>query len=253
LKRQKVALLRRRLQIEQRLDELSRRREGGIHRDEMRSSTDCRCGTPSRLHVFPVRRYAPIDWLDRRMEQLIESSTPFWLFGLLFAGGSAITKLFLERRTDEDLSDNTRHREQVRTQLADIKKERDEIDAELPPGGGPLDARLREAESELREIERLMPVLGDRTAAEEKVKAAERKVESAQEAFKTARSRWREALKAVGLPEDFAPQKVRYVVRRGESSRCAAAARFAVTSWSSASAKCWRWPPASASSWPIAA
>lgn len=216
---QKVALLRRRLQIEQRLDELARRREElEFTGDEMQEFD----GLPLRYTVafgmfFSFGIMLLLIGLVGGTYGWIGSSMPFWFFGLLFAGGSAMTKLFLERRTDEDLSDNTRHREQVRLQLADIKKERDEIDAELPPGGGPLDARLREAESELREIERLMPVLGDCVAAEEKVKAAERKLESAQEAFKTARGRWREALKAVGLPEDFAPQKVRHVVRRGDA------------------------------------
>ena len=216
---QKVALLRRRLQIEQRLDELARRREElEFTGDEMHQFD----GLPLRYTValgmvFSLGIMLLLVGLVGGWNNWIASSMPYWLFGVLFAGGSAITKLFLERKTDDELSDNSRHREQVRMQLADIKKERDEIDAELPPGGGPLDARLREAESELREIERLMPVLGDRLAAEEKVKAAERKLELVQEAFKSARHRWREALKAVGLPEDFAPQKVRHVVRRGDA------------------------------------
>ncbi len=216
---QKVALLRRRIQIEQRLDELARRREElEFTGDEMQEYD----GLPLRYTaalgmVFSLGIMFLLIGVVGGANGWIASSMPYWLFGVLFAGGSAVTKLFLERKTDDDLSDNTRHREQVRVQLADIKKERDEIDAELPPGGGPLDARLREAESELREIERLMPVLSDRLAAEQKVEAAQLKLTAAQEAFKTARGRWREALKAVGLPEDFAPQKVRHVVRRGDA------------------------------------
>ncbi|HZL91398.1 MAG TPA: AAA family ATPase [Pirellulaceae bacterium] len=216
---QNVALLRRRLQIEERLDELARRREElEFAGDEMQEFD----GLPLRYTValgmvFSLGVMLLLIGLVGGWNGWFASSMPYWLFGVLFAGGSALTKLFLERRTDDKQSDNTRHREHVRVQLADIKKERDEIDAVLPPGGGALDARVREAESELREIERLMPLLGDRTAAEEKVKASARKLETAQEAFKSARGRWREALKAVGLPEDFAPQKVRHVVRRGDA------------------------------------
>lgn len=216
---QKVALLRRRLQIEQRLDELARRREElEFTGDEMQEFD----GLPLRYTValgmvFSLGFLLLSIGVFGSVYNWIPSSTPYFLFGLLFAGGSAVTKLFLERKTDDSLSDNQRHTEQVRIQLADIKKERDEIDAELPPGGGPLDARLREAESELREIERLMPLVGEQQTAEQKAEAAQRKLTAAQEAYKSARGRWREALKAVGLPEDFAPQKVRHVVRRGDA------------------------------------
>ena len=216
---QKVALLRRRIQIEQRLDELARRREElEFTGDEMHEYD----GLPLRYTVglgavFSIGIMLFLVGVVGSWNGWLASNMPYLLFGVLFAGGSALTKLMLERKTDDELSDNRRHRELVRVQLSDIKKERDEIDSELPPGGGPLDARLREAEGELREAERLMPLLSDRLAAEQKAEAAQRKLVSAQDAFKTARGRWREALKAVGLPEDFAPQKVRHVVRRGDA------------------------------------
>ena len=216
---QKVALLRRRLQIEERLDDLARRREDlEFTGDEMHQYD----GLPVRYTlalgmVFSLGFLLLSIGVFGSIYNWIESSMPYFLFGILFAGGSAVTKLLLERKTDDDLSDNQRHLEHARAQLAEVKKERDEIDAELPPGGGPLDARLRAAESELREIERLMPLVTDSLAAEQKAEAAQRKLEATQEAYKTARQRWREALKGVGLPEDFAPQKVRHVVRRGDA------------------------------------
>jgi uncharacterized protein YhaN len=216
---QKVALLRRRVQIEERIDELTRRRqELEFAGDEI----DRFEGLPLRYTValaivFSLGFMLLSIGLVGTWQNWIASATPYWLFGCLFTFGSAVTKLVLERRTDENLSDNQRDLDRVRGQLADIKKERDEIDAELPTGGGALDVRLREAEAELREIQRLMPLAGERAAAEQKAEAAQRKLTAAQEAFKTARHRWREALRGVGLPEDFAPQKVRHVVRSGDA------------------------------------
>jgi hypothetical protein len=125
-------------------------------------------------------------------------------------------KLLLEKTSEEGVTDNFRQLEQLRIQLADAKRERDELDAELPTSGGSLDARLREAEIELRDLERLIPIRTDREQAEQRHQAAQRKLTAAHESVKDARHRWKNALRSVGLPEDFAPPKVKQVVRGNE-------------------------------------
>ena len=101
--------------------------------------------------------------------------------------------------------------------MHEAKRERDELDAELPASSGSLDARLREAEVELRDLERLIPV---RTERETSRAAASRRPRAgwprAHDAVKEARHRWKAALKSVGLPEDFAPPKVKQVVEGNE-------------------------------------
>jgi predicted component of type VI protein secretion system len=100
--------------------------------------------------------------------------------------------------------------------LADTKRERDELDAELPASSGSIDARLREAEVEMRDLERLIPVRTERENAEQRHEAAKMRLAGAQEAVKEARQRWKAALRSVGLPEDFAPPKVKQVVKSNE-------------------------------------
>jgi len=144
------------------------------------------------------------------------SSWQWTMFGILVAGGTVLARLFLERQNEENITDDFRQLEQLRMQLADAKRERDELDAELPPGGGSLDARLREAEIDLRELDHLIPIRNEREHAEQRHEAAKVRLGSAHDAVKEARHRWRAALKSVGLPEDFAPTKVKQVVKSNE-------------------------------------
>ena len=139
------------------------------------------------------------------------------MFGwLMYRAAASAAKLLLERHSEDNVTDNYRHLEQLRLQLAEAKRERDEIDAELPASSGSLDARLREAEIELRDLERLIPVRTEREQAEQRHQAAQRRLAAAQDAVKDARHRWKNALRSVGLPEDFAPPKVKQVVKSNE-------------------------------------
>src|SRR5205814_67459 len=52
--------------------------------------------------------------------------------------------------------------------------------------------------------------------AEQRHKSSKVRLAGAQEAVKEARHRWKAALKSVGLPEDFAPPKVKQVVKSNE-------------------------------------
>src|SRR6185503_18086119 len=122
----------------------------------------------------------------------------------------------LEKTSEESVTDNFRQLEQLRMQLTEAKRERDELDAELPASSGSLDARLREAEVEMRDLERLIPVRTERETAEQRHLAAKNRLTAAQEGVKDARHRWKVALKSVGLPEDFAPPKVKQVVKSNE-------------------------------------
>src|SRR5262245_40867496 len=150
------------------------------------------------------------------MYQWVASGWQWTMFGLLVTGGTVTAKLFLEKHTEESVIDNFRQLEQLRLQLGEAKRERDEMDAELPASGGSLDARLREAEIELRDLERLIPVRTEREQAEQRHQSAKMRLAAAHEAVKQARHRWKTALKSVGLPEDFAPPKVKQVVRSNE-------------------------------------
>jgi uncharacterized protein YhaN len=211
----RVSLLRRRIQVEERIDQLDRRRqELEFDSDELHTFEE----TPVRITLLVGLLFAAGFGIGTTaffggMWGWWESGWPGMMFGFVMAAMAVGGKLLLERNSEDTITDNHRHLEQHRLQLNEAKRERDELDAELPVSHGSLDARLREAEIELRDLERLIPVRTEREATEERHQAAERRLAAAHEAVKEAKHRWRNALRSVGLPEDFAPMKVKQVVR----------------------------------------
>ncbi|MEX2176712.1 MAG: AAA family ATPase [Pirellulaceae bacterium] len=211
----KVSLLRRRIQVEERIDQLDRRRtELEFDSDELHTFDE----TPVRITAlvgafFSIGVALVLFGAIGGTNNWVTSGWPWAMFGFVMAGMAVGGKLLLERTSEESITDNHRHLEQHRLQLAEAKRERDEIDVELPVSNGSLDARMREAEIELRDLERLIPVRTERESTEQRHQAAERRLVAAQEGVKEARHRWRNALRSVGLPEDFAPMKVKQVVK----------------------------------------
>ncbi len=214
----KVSLLRKRIQVEERLDQLTRRRaELEVDSGELGSYEDAPLRVTALVGIFfalgvMMILIGTVGW----GYGYVSAGWPYWMLGCLITGGTVLGKLLLEKHGDENVTDSFRQLEQLRIQLAEAKRERDELDAELPASGGSLDARLREAEIELRDLEKLIPVRTEREQAEQRHQAAQRRVAGAQEAVKEAKHRWRNALRSVGLPEDYAPPKVKQVVKSNE-------------------------------------
>ena len=214
----KVSLLRKRIAVEERLDQLTRRRqEMQFDSDELHEYQ----ATPLRVTAligvfFAVGVAVALFGLVGGACGWTGNGWMYFMLGLVTAGGSAFGKFFVERHSEDNVTDNFRHLEQLRLQIVEATRERDTIDAELPVGSGSLDARLREAEVELRDLERLIPVRTEREQAEQRHQAAQRRVTACQDAVKEARHRWKNALRSVGLPEDFAPPKVKQVVKNND-------------------------------------
>ena len=216
---QRVALLRKRVQLEERLDQLNRRLE---ELDFDNSEISAFEETPMRVTaligavfsigvmLFLVGVFGPSLGIHQDMSFL-------WVVGVAVSLCSFGGKLMVDRRAQDDVSENRRHLEQARNQFAAAKQERDQLDIELGPGSGALDIRLREAETELRDLEKLLPAKNEHEAAVQRNNLADRRLNAATEALKEARSRWRNALRSVGLPEDFAPHRVKQVVRSNEN------------------------------------
>ena len=214
----KVSLLRKRIQVEERLDQLTRRRaELEVDSGELGSYEDAPVRVTALVGIFfalgvMLILIGTVGW----GYGYVAAGWPYWMLGCLITGGTVMGKLLLEKHGDENVTDSFRQLEQLRLQLAEAKRERDELDAEVPASSGSLDTRLREAEIELRDLEKLIPVRTERELAEQRHQAAQRRLTGAQEAVKEAKHRWRNALRSVGLPEDYAPPKVKQVVKNNE-------------------------------------
>jgi uncharacterized protein YhaN len=214
----KASLLRKRIQMEARIDTLTRRRqELEVDTGDLGTAEEAPIRITALLGLFfSLGIMLILIGIFGGMYEWVAGAWQWTMFGLLVTGGSVMAKLFLEKQNEEGVTDNFRQLEQLRLQLAEAKRERDEMDAELPGSSGSLDARLRESEVELRDLERLIPVRTERENAEQRHLAAKSRLTAAHEAVKEARQKWRTALKSVGLPEDFAPPKVKQVVKGNE-------------------------------------
>ncbi len=92
-----------------------------------------------------------------------------WLVGLVGVGAAAIaglTKFFMERSAEGRVDRCHQQLSLLSQQIEQAKAERDELDARLPRGGGPLAVRLQTAEKWLAELEELLPLESARESAD---------------------------------------------------------------------------------------
>lgn len=205
---QRVTRLRRRLQVEERLDKLDRHRKemDEDRRDLMEEqilpvSTLFWCGVPFVLGVMLV--LASIFW-----EPVAKLGWIITILGLACWAIAVITKVLLEKTMSRDLEACIRQLDKVRGQIKTLKEERDELDAQLPGGGGPLDARLAAAEAYVKKLESLTPLDAKIQTALAQAEAGKDKAERAALEVKEAQQRWREALRSLKLPESFLPEHI---------------------------------------------
>jgi DNA repair exonuclease SbcCD ATPase subunit len=137
------------------------------------------------------------------------------VLGLASTGIGAFSKVMLERSNAHQLDSCQKQLGVLQLQIEQAKKDRDQLDAQLPRGGGAIAGRLQAAESELAGFEELTPLDTRRNAARQEVEAAQRRVDEAKEELRLSRRRWRKALAAIGLPEELDPTQVRRLSQRG--------------------------------------
>lgn len=131
------------------------------------------------------------------------------LSGILMVVGSSVSKVWLEWQANRDLDSTSRQLKAVGEQLVKIEEERHELDDQIPSGGGSLDSRLLEAESQLERLERLAASDSGRLSTTRRSSDAEKKLENANKLLKESRERWRGVLRKFKLPETLTPSEIR--------------------------------------------
>lgn len=128
--------------------------------------------------------------------------------GLAATGLAAGGKITMERaaRRQQDLCQQ--QLALVEQELGQAEEEANALDQKLPRGGGSLAARLEEAERALAALEDQAAVAARRRDAEQQVESAQHALAEAQAQLKSATRRWKEALAAVGLPDGFQPARL---------------------------------------------
>jgi uncharacterized protein YhaN len=138
------------------------------------------------------------------------------VLGLAGTGAAATGKVLLERSNSRRLDGCQKQLGVLQLQMGQAKADRDALDGQLPQGGGPIPSRLQAAEKELAALEELTPLDTRRSAACQEAEAAARRASDAKEELKTARRRWRQALAMLGLPEGLSFQQVSALRQRGD-------------------------------------
>lgn len=143
----------------------------------------------------------------------------FWLALVGAAAGvaSMLYKMRWEYNAQRQLDGGLRQLEALRRETKRLHEERDELDIELPSGGGPLAVRLQAAERELASLEQMLSADVRRTAGVHDIATAELRRDQCRVEHDRAKERWREALLAAGLPTDFPPARLRELGERGRN------------------------------------
>jgi uncharacterized protein YhaN len=235
---ERAQMLRKRIKVEQNLDQVGRQREElERYRDElfdrqalplgMYIILGILCAVSLAAMLIPVVMFFFPDLFGGRREtssfstETGESSN--WLVGLFsFVLGLIGTMVSLtwsrsyERQAALRLETARRQLAHLHRQHSDLITQRDEIDQSLPAGGGAIDVRLQRADDDLRRLEELVPLNGQREAAHARHEAAIAAEQEQERAANEARNRWTTALRALGLPDNYTLGQARQFSQRGE-------------------------------------
>lgn len=204
-----VNRLRRRLQVQQRLDEVLDHRK---HLEEERLDLlDRQVLSPAALAWLGVPFVLGIALIGVGLvwHDAASLGWPVALLGLGAWGFGIVAKVMLERNARRELEDCESELARLTRQLEAAKEQRAELDRDLPRASGSLDVRLNEAERQLAQLEELLPYEATVQTLRQRIAAASRRREQFTESLRDARSGWHQALRRAGLPENLSASAVR--------------------------------------------
>ena len=221
-----VNRLRRRIELEEKIDKLNRGRMD-LERD-VDSVVNEQVLPVEKLSIIGAAFILGVVLLGFGLIDTVQNGN--WLsdtsqnLGITFIFLGAIAgfiamglKYHWERRAKDELDDFRHQIDIVRQQLKRAKHERDEIERQLPTSvTGQWELELQDAESRLMRLEDLVPLEGrvqsTRATQEElrrRIIAQEREVEKAAEL-------WKASLRTAGLPELLQPHQLKEIVQRAD-------------------------------------
>jgi uncharacterized protein YhaN len=140
------------------------------------------------------------------------------VLGILAFGTAAAAKWLLEKAAARQLESCRKQLTMLEAQTKQAQQERDSLDEQLPKGGGSLTARLQAAEAQLAKLEALMPLDAKRATASQDKESAENQAVAARDELKAAHRRWQAALVAAGLPKNSSPKQIGQLVRESAAA-----------------------------------
>lgn len=218
-----IGLLRKRLHIQESLDKQIARRDE-LEEDAVDLATDEALPVERSFVmgvVFVGGMFAALCGIGKLLGIVIQKDTQNGL--LLFILGIFLNFIWftwgnmMDRNTVTDLEDVEDQLEAIKKEIRKTEAERDEFDRRLPPHTGTLENRLRDAEGEVGDLERLLPIQHNHQAAVERQAAARKRGQQAAESLRVARSQWKKTLSQLGLTESLSPKNIRIMAEGYES------------------------------------
>ena len=218
---ERVSQLRRRVQIDERLEQLSRRQVELEHQSrEFLNRQLLPMWVVSGLGALVVLGAALIFAALLLPAAIVGSfAWPMAVFGLAGVAAGGATKWVVEHTASTQLESCQQQLDLLLQQAEQTKKERDLLDGQLPRGGGPLVSRLQTAEKDLSALEELLPQQGEREAAARAAKIAIDQKKSAKADYLKAQQRWRQILADSGFPPTLRPKQLREFHQQHETVR----------------------------------
>lgn len=200
---QLVANLRKRVQVDQKLEQLNDHRNEAQRRLREKLAinqvpTDMVFNLTTAFVVGCVMLFSGLLLPETVVNGVI--STLLTIGGLAMALFAGATKVLRDLATNEQLETLRSQSRSVETQLHDLESERDQLDALIPPGAGPMLTRLQSAERELADLEEHAADHGRRTVVRDELESVRVEFRTAQELADKAGRRWHQELERHGLP-----------------------------------------------------
>jgi uncharacterized protein YhaN len=202
-----VAQLRRRHQVEQRIE--AAQRQADDLQEQAQDLVDEQV-VPIGLFSWLMAVFV-VGFVALGVWWLVPAATLGKYGGWLAAvgvGGSVFAwlfKYFAEDSAADRFDACHRQIELLLKQMEEAEEEQARLDRELPLTDGSVAIRLQHAERHLGELERMLPVESQRREAANEITGAERRVKLAEEKHAAALANWKAKLRAMGLPDDVGP------------------------------------------------
>lgn len=220
---QLVANLRKRVQADQKIEQLGGHREESQRRIRELLSVnkvpaDIVLNVNTGFIVGSLLFFTGI--FATRPNLLLVPNMALWIVGGFMAAMCGIAKIMRDLAQNEQLENLRNQARSIETELRDLEAERDELDAKIPPGAGPLITRLQYAERDLAELEervgdahaqvaasrREAPV---RDESREEYESIRVEFRTAQELAEKANRRWQHDLERAGFPAQITWEQLR--------------------------------------------
>jgi uncharacterized protein YhaN len=134
--------------------------------------------------------------------------------GIGMSAFSFVFKYFTEDAAADKLDACHRQLDTLGRQIKETEIEKEKIDSQLPMTDGSVVLRLQAAERHLAELENVLPVQAQRKQAGSQVASAESRLQQAERQRDEAVKQWQAAASALGLPGSIEPQRLLSVTER---------------------------------------